>query len=344
MYPYGPRWWRHPLWWTLPRAHTRFPYFKREFLPETYRNRCFRLLPAGSASRLPILRGIRPISYAIPAEKIVTAPPDEVADVRDPHRRRGSGPNRSGEPSSGYPFTSEEEYYADLQRSRFAITTKRAGWDCLRHYEIAANGAVPCFRDLDAKPSSCAPHGLNGTNCIDLQLLRGPALADRPVSAKQYDTLQHGAIDWARQNSPRWSAPSRSSIGAGCVGPDTTAKNSAASRDATVIPRRAAAKRTLSAPQPVPSRPSPSHRFGRVVSGERQRYPSAGLARNRAPAVPRSLGKGHLPAPTRRGTLRARRSLGAAPASNIAAHALVGVIAINPKQANRPLPAGRDHL
>jgi len=37
---------------------------------------------------------------------------------------------------------------------------KRGGWDCLRHYEIAAAGAVPCVRQLEGKPSSCAPHGL----------------------------------------------------------------------------------------------------------------------------------------------------------------------------------------
>ena len=56
---------------------------------------------------------------------------------------------------------------ADLARSRFAITTRRGGWDCLRHYEIAAAGAVPCFRQLEAKPARCAPHGLRpGSNCL----------------------------------------------------------------------------------------------------------------------------------------------------------------------------------
>ena len=100
MYPYGGRWWRQPLWRTLPRAHTRLPYFKREFLPKTYRNRCFRLLPAGLASRLPILRGIRPISYAVPVEKIVTSPPEKSRPSRPTssmRRWRGAsrGPSRA---------------------------------------------------------------------------------------------------------------------------------------------------------------------------------------------------------------------------------------------------------
>ena len=68
--------------------------------------------------------------------------------------------------SNEYHFSTEEEYYQDLRESRYGITTKRAGWDCLRHYELAANGCVLCFRDLDLKPTTCAPHGLNESNCI----------------------------------------------------------------------------------------------------------------------------------------------------------------------------------
>jgi hypothetical protein len=200
MYPYGPRWWRHPLWMTLPRAHKRFPYFKREFLPETYRDRCYRLLPADAAQRLPILRGVRPISYAVPAEKIVSELPAKsqlfathIVDEEVARQVRGTSPS--------YPFTSEEEYFADLQRSRFAITTKRAGWDCLRHYEIAANGAVPCFRDLDAKPGSCAPHGLGRANCIVYSSYEDLRSQIDRLSEDEYETLQRGAIEWAWENS-----------------------------------------------------------------------------------------------------------------------------------------------
>jgi hypothetical protein len=37
----------------------------------------------------------------------------------------------------------------------------------MRHYELAANGSVLCFKNLKDKPSTCAPHGLNESNCID---------------------------------------------------------------------------------------------------------------------------------------------------------------------------------
>jgi hypothetical protein len=200
MYPYGGRWWRQPMWWTLPRAHTRFPYFKRELLPETYRNRCFRLLSPSLASRLPILRGIRPISYAVPAEKIVSSPREKsqlfathIVDEEVARHVQGT--------QSSYAFSSEADYYSDLQRSRFGITTRRAGWDALRHYEIAANGAVPCFRDLHAKPSSCAPHGLNETNCIIYSSYEDLRSQIDRLSDVHYEALQHGALTWARQNS-----------------------------------------------------------------------------------------------------------------------------------------------
>lgn len=48
-----------------------------------------------------------------------------------------------------YIYHSESEYYKGYQRSYFAITCKKAGWDCMRHYEILANGCIPYFVDLD---------------------------------------------------------------------------------------------------------------------------------------------------------------------------------------------------
>ena len=34
----------------------------------------------------------------------------------------------------------------------FAYTNKKGGWDCLRHYEILANGCIPIFKNLDNSP------------------------------------------------------------------------------------------------------------------------------------------------------------------------------------------------
>ena len=58
---------------------------------------------------------------------------------------------------STYIYTQEEAYYADYQRSYFALTFKKGGWDCMRHYEILANGCIPYFIDLDKCPIDTMP-------------------------------------------------------------------------------------------------------------------------------------------------------------------------------------------
>ena len=96
-------------------------------------------------------------------------------------------------------FASEAAYYADLARSRFAITTRRGGWDCLRHYEIAAAGAVPCFRNLEAKPATCAPHGLrSGLNCLSYRDWSDLQKQVVEISPAAYERLVEGAQAWVR--------------------------------------------------------------------------------------------------------------------------------------------------
>jgi hypothetical protein len=46
----------------------------------------------------------------------------------------------------------QEEYYQMYRESRFAYTCKKGGWDCLRHYEIMANGCIPIFTGLEKCP------------------------------------------------------------------------------------------------------------------------------------------------------------------------------------------------
>jgi hypothetical protein len=47
----------------------------------------------------------------------------------------------------------EEDYNQHYQESFFAFTQKKGGWDCLRHYEILANGCLPIFKNLEQCPS-----------------------------------------------------------------------------------------------------------------------------------------------------------------------------------------------
>jgi len=194
-YPYAGVWWRVRGWWFLPRAHNRAPYFKRELVPLTRWFASYLLLPPLLGRRL----GLQPISFSIPAEKIVTTAP--VKDKDFPMHVVDEEVARSVGARTGHVFSEEAEYRDDLGRSRFGVTTKRAGWDALRHYEIAASGAVPCFRDLDRKPATCAPFGLDEGNCIayrdaDDLLAKVAALDDA-----RYGALQAGALQWVRANT-----------------------------------------------------------------------------------------------------------------------------------------------
>jgi hypothetical protein len=186
----------------LPRAHTRALYFKRELTPLTGWFRSYLLLPPRLASRLPSVRGMREISFSFPAEKILEEePPAAKHQLLASHVVDPEVAARLGVGGTSYVFDEENDYYADLRASRYGITVKRAGWDCLRHYELAANGCVPCIRALREKPPRCAPHGLDETNCVpyadyDELLRRLDAIDDA-----RYEALQQGALRWARANS-----------------------------------------------------------------------------------------------------------------------------------------------
>lgn len=192
-FPYAKRHFRlfPPLVWPLCRS---VPYFKRELDASSLRAFHFGLL-----ERLP--RNVHPIAFSIPESVIVSAPPNKTKDwpehIVDSEVARQLG--RSQE--RRYAFDDEAAYYADLQASRFGVTTKRAGWDCLRHYEIAAAGAVPCFRALDDKHPLCAPHGLDRSNTLiyrDAADLFAQVAALQPA---QYDALQAAALAWVRRNT-----------------------------------------------------------------------------------------------------------------------------------------------
>jgi len=53
---------------------------------------------------------------------------------------------------STYVYENEADYYDMYKKSLFGLTYKKAGWDCLRHYEILMNGCIPIFLDLDRCP------------------------------------------------------------------------------------------------------------------------------------------------------------------------------------------------
>lgn len=189
-----------PLAYFTPIRRDR--YFKRELIPGASAHPVFRPLmrALGKDGQPP---GVQPISFSVPQEKIWKEgassyrTKDFPAHIVDAEIAQVANKDKS----QAYVFTKEDDYYADLRISRFGVTTKRAGWDCLRHYELAANGCVLCFRDLDHKPISCAPHGLNDSNCViyrDYEDLRRRLSS---LTENEYAQLRDRTYDWITANT-----------------------------------------------------------------------------------------------------------------------------------------------
>ena len=83
-----------------------------------------------------------PINFSFPKEKVVTNIPIKTKLLA--HIIPGD--------LSTYIYKNESDYYKDYQNSFFAITKKKAGWDCMRHYEIVANGCIPVFLNIEDCP------------------------------------------------------------------------------------------------------------------------------------------------------------------------------------------------
>jgi len=91
---------------------------------------------------------ILPLGYCYPDELFVDLPEEKPliwAEVIPGFRET-------------YRFKDSDAYYRSYQHARFGFTWKKGGWECLRHYEIIANGCFPVFRDLDQCPADTLAH------------------------------------------------------------------------------------------------------------------------------------------------------------------------------------------
>ena len=175
-------------WQPFPIRSSRCFYFKRELQHHMVQRKWCRVLPASFS--IPEEK-IRPINFEVKYQKL-------ARHCVDPEVAKECGLHTS------YAFDSEQDYYDDLAASRFSVTTKRGGWDCLRHYEIAAAGSLICFRQMEEKLSSCAPHGLRANvNCISYRdshdLMHQLHALD--ADPKKYQLLLQGSTDWVRHNT-----------------------------------------------------------------------------------------------------------------------------------------------
>lgn len=89
---------------------------------------------------------IRPISFKIPSNVIIPLLKPSIKTCLlapcDPRHRHS------------YVFDTQDSYYEQYSKSYFGFTMKKGGWDCMRHYEILAAGALPHFLDYESKPAT----------------------------------------------------------------------------------------------------------------------------------------------------------------------------------------------
>ena len=116
------------------------PYFKREVNTD-----------------LPV----NPISFSFPSHKF-------ASPIKKKSKYTGTCiPGNA----STYVFKKEQDYYDDYQKSFFGITRKKAGWDCMRHYEILGNYCMPYFEDIEQCPPKCL-HNFPKDMLIEAKKLR----------------------------------------------------------------------------------------------------------------------------------------------------------------------------
>ena len=201
-YPFYFAPWKKPFSPIFPKLYKKHMYFKREIIPRRtnyYIN--YKLISKGLASKIKVPKNILPISFSIPSSKIICELPIKTKLFGKHIVDEEVAKNVAGSMTK-YAFDNELDYYADLQQSKFGITTKRGGWDCLRHYEIAANGSVICFKNLHQKPSLCAPHDLiDGVNCIDYENYTDLIKKIELSTDDDYERLQKNSLDWVKSKS-----------------------------------------------------------------------------------------------------------------------------------------------
>ena len=101
-------------------------YFKRELYPDQKQ-----------VHLQEYMQHVLPISFAFPTNKVSKGQKKERRIAHSDPRDKKT-----------YVFEKEYEYYHDYKYSKYAFTMPKAGWDCLRHYEIMGNGCVPLFPDI----------------------------------------------------------------------------------------------------------------------------------------------------------------------------------------------------
>ena len=110
-----------------------------QYIEKKYSNKCIYFKRELNQT----IPNIESISFAVPKEKILKNIPKKFEYLL--------APLIPGKLNT-YNYDYEDSYYEMYEKSVFALTNKKIGWDCLRHYEILMNGCIPLFINLNDCP------------------------------------------------------------------------------------------------------------------------------------------------------------------------------------------------
>jgi hypothetical protein len=138
---------------------------------------------------------LHPISFSIPREKI--------CDIDIVKTKILS--NLIPGDNSTYIYNTEQDYYNEYKKSYFAITKKKGGWDCMRHYEILANGCIPYFINIEQCPSN-SMYSLPKKLLIEANILYDCKFKNKNMNEitekeiYEYTILQKKLLEYTKQN------------------------------------------------------------------------------------------------------------------------------------------------
>ena len=138
---------------------------------------------------------LHPITFSIPKEKIC-----KTCNVKQKILSSLVPGN-----NSTYIYKNEEEYYNEYKKSYFAITKKKSGWDCMRHYEILANGCIPYFLNIKNCPKntmSLLPKELfiQSNNLYETKFKNKKIKELKQKDIDEYNVLRSKLLEYTKQH------------------------------------------------------------------------------------------------------------------------------------------------
>jgi hypothetical protein len=128
---------------------------------------------------------LKPIWFSIPKKHIVSAPPPKILEYAT---------IIPGDIST-YIYDNEVDYFQGYKDAYFGVTTKKGGWDCLRHYEILMNGCIPYFLGLEDCPNQTM-YAFPKTALLEIISKRSM----ENMTAQRYQDSVESLLEYTRKN------------------------------------------------------------------------------------------------------------------------------------------------